>query len=316
MKGNIDAGMVVDVVVATYNAGDFLYEQLESILNQTYKNIRVLIRDDGSTDGTIDNIKDFTLRDNRVIFIQDALPAKGVGENFKQLLKHCSAEYVLLADQDDVWYLDKIEKLLAYATEHFDNSKPCIAYAPGVVTDDNLKSLGKLTDTQLKIRSIEDIFLMNGGVQGCAMIINKSLYSMAIKSDFFWYMHDQVLSLYAICFGCISFMENPLFLYRQHGRNVIGFNSSTVALKLKKYISPSSSTFLIKKSSNDLFADFLSFELNNLTNDKKIIFKKYFKSKNTKLSFLVFIVKYRIKLHHSVLDAMVKLFLTNEVVEH
>ncbi|NKG29777.1 glycosyltransferase [Erwinia rhapontici] len=307
--------MNIDVIVATYNGFNHIEEQIYSILNQTYKNITVLIRDDGSTDGTIDILKKISLSDTRVKIVKDDIQSKGVGENFKQLLKHCNSDYVFIADQDDHWQEDKIERLLSFI-KRCDQDQPFIAYAPGRVVDSELNPTGELTDYRLKIGKVQDMYLMNGGVQGCAMVINKHLYKLALKTNFHWHMHDQVLSLYAACFGKIYFCESPLFLYRQHDNNVLGFNNSTMKDKIKRYIHLNKDSFLVNYSSYLLFNEFTSLLGNSLDHEIKRDIDCFLVAINKgKLSTFIFILKNKLKLQHSLIRAFLKLVMVRNTIE-
>lgn len=303
----------VDIIVATYNSNGYIEEQLDSILSQTYQNIRVLVRDDGSSDDTVNIVKNIASKDHRVELIEDDSSSNGVGENFKKLLTHCNAEYVLLSDQDDVWLDNKIEVLVKFANENFDNATPSIAYAPGLVVDSNLIGNGLLTNYKNKATSFNDILLMNGGIQGCAMIVNKSLYCMALKKDFYWYMHDQVLTLFALAFGSTYFINKALFLYRQHNFNVLGYNSSTKLLKIKKYLFSSDNTYVINIHSVKLFKEFLKLFSSEMKYADTSLMKGVVNLSNKSKSHqIIFIIKNKVHLEHSLIKAIAKvLFATN-----
>ena len=101
----------VDILLTTYNTHiPYLKEQVESILNQTYKNINLLISDDNSTNQEVVKIlKEYEKKDDRVkIYVQE----KNLGyiRNFEFLLKQSKAPYVMFSDHDDVWYKNKVEK--------------------------------------------------------------------------------------------------------------------------------------------------------------------------------------------------------------
>ena len=306
----------VDIVIATYNSNGYIREQLDSILNQSYKNIRVIIRDDGSVDNTVDIIKEFMAQDSRVVLIEDAHSSAGVGENFKKLLIHSDAEYVFLSDQDDVWLAEKVEKLLAYAEVNFDKEQPCIAYAPGVVVDEELKDLNKITNYNKKVNFLEDMFLMNGGIQGCAMVINRNLYKKALEGNFYWYMHDQVLTLYAVVFGKIFFFNEPLFLYRQHSSNVLGYNNSKVIEKVKKYLIKWKSTFLVNRQSYDLFLSFFNENAEKLSGQQKRIFITFFSlSDLSRLTRTKYILSCKFTLGGLLYRAIVKNLLCSSFIE-
>lgn len=99
----------VDVLLATYNGEKYLKEQIDSILNQTYQNINLIISDDNSNDSTRKILEEYKKIDNRIkIYLQD----KNLGyiKNFEFLLTKVESNYYMLSDQDDVWLPEKIEK--------------------------------------------------------------------------------------------------------------------------------------------------------------------------------------------------------------
>ena len=99
----------IDILLATYNGEKYLKEQLDSILNQTYKNIRLIISDDCSKDSTKEILKEYEQKDERIkVFYQE----KNLGyiKNFEFLLKQVQDEIYMLSDQDDVWLPEKVEK--------------------------------------------------------------------------------------------------------------------------------------------------------------------------------------------------------------
>ena len=83
----------IDILLATYNGSQYLPEQLDSILNQSYGNINVIIRDDGSSDNTVMIIKEYEQKDNRVKLVNDNLGNLGFVRNFEELMKNSTSEY-------------------------------------------------------------------------------------------------------------------------------------------------------------------------------------------------------------------------------
>ena len=98
----------IDILLATYNGEKYLKEQIESILNQTYSNIRLIISDDCSTDKTKEIIKEYEEKDDRIISYSHE---KNLGyvKNFEFLLSKVENEIYMLSDQDDVWLPIKVE---------------------------------------------------------------------------------------------------------------------------------------------------------------------------------------------------------------
>ena len=132
----------VDVVLATFNGEKFLSSFLKSLNEQTQYMDRLLFRDDGSKDNTLNILESFG-SDNFLVtqahFIDCNL---GVVGNFSLMLEQSSAQYVLLADQDDIWYPEKIEKSLARIIE-LEKTKdggirPALVFSDLHVVDDNL----------------------------------------------------------------------------------------------------------------------------------------------------------------------------------
>ena len=97
----------VSVVMCTYNGEKYVREQIESILNQTYKPYELIIQDDCSTDSTFDIITEYTNADNRIKSFQNESNF-GFNRNFKSAIMKATGDYIAMADQDDVWFAEKI----------------------------------------------------------------------------------------------------------------------------------------------------------------------------------------------------------------
>lgn len=99
---------LVSVIIPAYNASSFIGQTLESVLSQTYKNIEVLVVDDGSRDKTPEIVKSFAQRDRRVMLLQQ--PNQGVAAARNLAIAHSGGEYIAPVDADDIWYPLKLEK--------------------------------------------------------------------------------------------------------------------------------------------------------------------------------------------------------------
>ena len=105
----------VDILLATYNGEKYLSEQIDSILSQSFKEFRLLISDDCSTDNTRKILEKYASKDNRIkIYFQKQ--NLGVIKNFEFLLKKVENKYYMFSDQDDIWKEKKIEKSLKVIT--------------------------------------------------------------------------------------------------------------------------------------------------------------------------------------------------------
>ena len=120
--------MSVEILMSTYNGERFVGEQLKTILNQSYKDFLLIIRDDGSTDQTLFLLEDFALKDPRIIIVKDNFGNIGCKSSFLELTKHSRAEVVLFADQDDIWMDFKVKRLVQEALL-INSSIPGLVYS-------------------------------------------------------------------------------------------------------------------------------------------------------------------------------------------
>ena len=111
--GAVVISPLIEVVMATYNGVLFIEEQISSIYQQTLRPYRLLVRDDGSTDGTLLLLERLKLIYGSWLVIMSCGLNKGCKLSINSLLSHSTADYVALSDQDDVWLANKME--LAYA---------------------------------------------------------------------------------------------------------------------------------------------------------------------------------------------------------
>ncbi len=109
---------LVSVVIPCYNMEPYLAQTLESVINQTYKNLEVIVVDDGSKDKTADVAREFEKRDPRVKLLVQA--NKGASAARNNGLDHAKGKYIALTDGDDWWDLTKIEKHVAHLEKNPD----------------------------------------------------------------------------------------------------------------------------------------------------------------------------------------------------
>ena len=215
----------IDILMATYNGEKYLREQIDSILNQTYKNFNLIISDDCSKDDTVKILKEYEKKDSRItLYCQKN--NLGYRKNFEFLCKNSKADYVMLADQDDVWNLEKVELLFNY----IQKNNYILVFSDLEIVDSNLKTINKSMirymgkKKQCKYNDYRAVNLDNV-VTGCATIFKKEVLEKAIPFPTEVYPHDWWLALIATELGKISFYDKPLVKYRQHETNTIGIKS-------------------------------------------------------------------------------------------
>jgi rhamnosyltransferase len=213
----------VNIVLSTFNGEKYLAEQLDSVLRQTHVDWRLLVRDDGSTDGTVALIRRYASGDVRIRFVNDGEPALNLGfvASFFALTKLERADFVVFCDQDDVWLPTKLELLLAEAAKH-DNDVPVLYYSRWQAVDEHLDAIPGIGDRQ-------DLFattrlreqLTTNGVLGATSMINARLADAwqdceGLRS------HDAFLGLTAAALGELVYVRETTLLYRQHDGNRFG----------------------------------------------------------------------------------------------
>lgn len=104
----------VAILLSAYNGAKYIRQQIESILHQTYDNITLIIRDDGSTDETVTIVKELiseNTSNKQIMILEDDSGNVGCSESFKRLVVNADGyDYYAFCDQDDYWAKDKVEK--------------------------------------------------------------------------------------------------------------------------------------------------------------------------------------------------------------
>lgn len=215
------------VLLATYNGKNYLRQQLDSLLNQTFADFRIVVHDDGSTDGTIDILNEY--RDNNpekieLLYGQSCGSAKA---NFLWMLKEEEADVYFFCDQDDVWHETKIEKSLKALG---DLSEPACVFSDMWVVDENLN---ELSDSFIRYIGREPgntaytQILIDNPAAGCTMCFNRALRDLTVellpKLDLENIpMHDALVLALASITGEVKAIDEPLVYYRQTGSNIMG----------------------------------------------------------------------------------------------
>ncbi len=99
---------LVSVMMPAYNVQNYIGAAIESILNQTYKNIEIIIINDGSTDGTVDVIRAYSQKNERIKFI-DRKENKGIAFTRNECISHCKGDYIACMDSDDIALSTRLE---------------------------------------------------------------------------------------------------------------------------------------------------------------------------------------------------------------
>lgn len=203
--------MSVAVVMSTYNGEKYLKEQLDSILNQTYKDIEIIIRDDGSKDSTCSIIEEYMKKYSNIKLEKGE--NLGFLKSFYKLLEIVDGyDYYAYADQDDYWEKEKIEKLVN-KLESKDNNKPNMGFSDSDYYDNelNFSQTGDRNRTYSFINSLVECVS-----QGMTMMINKKARDIIItKKSEKGFFHDQWTYMICSSMGNIVYVQEPLVRYRR-----------------------------------------------------------------------------------------------------
>ncbi len=222
---------MVTVLLAVYGGEKYLAEQIESILNQTEQDFKIIIRDDGSRDNSPAIIKEYHEKYPEKISVMEGSPTGSAAANFAQMLCECDDDYIMFCDQDDVWLPFKIEKTLAAMRKAEGDNKntPVLVHGDLSVVDEKLNitapsffEFQRLYQNKVSFPHL----LVQNYVTGCTVMINRALKQKCGSVPAGCAMHDWWLALLAQLFGKIVCINEPLLLYRQHGDNQVGAKAS------------------------------------------------------------------------------------------
>jgi glycosyltransferase involved in cell wall biosynthesis len=235
----------IDILLATFNGEQYLSDQINSILNQTYANWRLIIRDDGSKDRTAAIIDDFKCRyPDKITVINDDRGNLGACRNFAALLERTEADYIMFCDQDDIWLPRKIETTYRKMYEminRYTSRLPLLVYTDMKIVDQDTKvvadSYWKYQAFNPESGKVLNRLLVSNVIIGCTVMINKALRDLSIPFSDNTLMHDWWAGLVSVTLGKNDYLEEATVLYRQHESNVVGatrkMNFRSVINKIK-----------------------------------------------------------------------------------
>ncbi len=254
---------MVDILLATFNGEKYLREQLDSLLDQTYQKIRILIHDDGSSDGTVDIIKEYVSNfPSKISFIDDGSFFGDPARNFAHLIKQSTADYIMFSDQDDVWNSDKVRVMLGamkVAEKRYrDDEKktygalPLLVFSDYELVDVDLNPI-KVDEKKLEVAKHYTTFnrlIVQNYVSGCTMMINRAAALLFGEYDDRMDMHDWWIALYVSAMGRVMHLPSKLMKYRQHSENTVGAkNIKSFKYRISKIMNPET-----KNGKNDAFS--------------------------------------------------------------
>lgn len=219
----------ITILLATYNGGKYLDHQLNSIVEQSYLNWHLLIRDDHSGDGTMLIVEKYINQyPGKIDIVQNKGSNRGSLFNFNALLEAAAdAKYIMFCDQDDEWKPDKIAITFSKMQElekQLTSACPILVFTNFQYVDEEMNIIK--SKKNFKINRIKNIqfaqLLAQNPVYGCTTMMNRALANKVTSIPTQAENHDYWIALVASIFGCLYYLNEETVLYRQHNKNVSG----------------------------------------------------------------------------------------------
>ncbi|MBR5635876.1 MAG: glycosyltransferase family 2 protein [Pseudobutyrivibrio sp.] len=253
----------IAILLATFNGEKYLRQQLKSLFEQTSQDFRLVIHDDGSTDGTVDIINEYREKYPQRVEIFYGNSCGGAKENFLWMLEKVEADYYLLCDQDDVWLPEKFQRSFDALKEIEDGFhvaqaevQPACVFTDMRVVDEELNNIsdsfiryiGRLPENTAYTQ-----ILIDNPAAGCTLCFNRQLRDLVVdllpNIDLKYIpMHDALILEIASIMGKVVAIDEPLAYYRQTGHNTMGAITETDSDKASRNIEDlKQGSFLEKK---------------------------------------------------------------------
>ena len=254
----------LDILLASYNGCRYIEMQITSIVAQSFRDWNLIIHDDGSSDQTLEIINKWQAIDKRITLVNDGIVFHNSADNFMHLLKFAKSDFIMFADQDDVWLDNKIELMMEVINKK-DNTKPQVVYANAYIWNNTM--ITSSTVPFWKPKELKDTLFLNGGIHGCVSLFNRKVLEILNRQKGHQAMHDHVLLLVALCLGEITYMEDNLVLFRRHDSAVT--NGTEIKKGIVGNLANKGKLPVVDKKHYDAIA---LFKTNNakLLNDKQV----------------------------------------------
>ncbi|MCT4223073.1 glycosyltransferase [Elizabethkingia anophelis] len=235
----------IAILLGAYNAEKYIAEQIDSIVNQSYNNWELYVRDDNSKDNTLNIIRSYVEKYDNIYLIEDESGNLGCNGNYFRLLKDIEATYYMFCNADDFWTEDKIEisikKMLEVEAETNSDNIPIIIHTDLAVTDSSLNIIhqslwqyDRLDPTEMY--TYDNIGICNI-VAGATMLFNNKVKQLTFPVSQYAPFFDHWMALKVLeAKGRVVPVYSSTVLYRQIGSNLAAINlgkQNTILYKFK-----------------------------------------------------------------------------------
>ena len=235
--------MSISVALAYYNGEKYIKEQVDSILPQLGERDELIISVDGATEDSRAILNIMRKKDERIRIVKG--PGKGVVQNVDRLLRLCGGDIIFLADQDDVWASDKVEKVMAVFNK---NPGVTAVLHDAVLMDGEARLLDE--KSMFSFRHSRTGMMKNiirNSYVGCCMAFRRELVPIICPIPKEMYMHDFWIGMVAEQMGEVRLIHEPLLYYRRHEMNVTDMKHGSLGFMLEKRLNIIRCMQLLKK---------------------------------------------------------------------
>lgn len=226
--------LTCSVAMTTYNREKYVVQQMSSIMHQSHAVDEVIIIDDGSQDDTVQIIQDFISK-NFLLHWTLICNERNLGytKNFEKCISKCHGDVIFLCNQDDVWYLEKVSKIIKV----FESCEDYLSVAANFQIIDSKSD--RITHTEEKnncwcyskkrkfisdhLYQVDVTEVLNHNISpGCTQALRKELVNEFLCNRYNT-IHDYRITLHAALNGYMNYLDLPLVLYRVHENNSVGY---------------------------------------------------------------------------------------------
>jgi glycosyltransferase involved in cell wall biosynthesis len=206
--------------MSSYNHGKYLSEAIESVLNQTFSDLELVIVDDYSTDNSREIIESYQAKDTRVKAIFHPKNF-GIARTANDTIKVASGKFIAFISSDDVWFPNKLERQI----QALENSQDMIVWADGEVINSAGTSIGLKVTTRMnapahRSGNLFEELLRDDIIFGQTVIMKREFVNDSSFNESFHYVNDHLFFVEQAKNHQFLFLDESLAKYRIHGNNV------------------------------------------------------------------------------------------------
>ena len=216
----------ISVCLASYNGERYIRQQIDSIMPELSADDELIVSDDGSTDSTLSIVASY--KDQRITVLRGRKFGSAI-RNFENALNHATGDYIILADQDDVWLPGRVSKIRSKFNDYDLIVCDC------KIVDQNLVAV---KPSYFEVVNARPGMLRNmirtSPFIGCCMAFSRKLLKLSLPFPTDIPMHDFWIAMLAEARFRILFYDEPLVLYRRHDSNLSATGSNSKYSLMKK----------------------------------------------------------------------------------